>query len=299
MDLQTVFPPARRSGLIFHIGAVLVLLGLAVLVFLQAFQMDVGGGFILGTLAAIVLVAPVPLLLYQGYALAQSIYTLDRDGLRLRWGLRGEDIPLPQIEWVRPAAELGFRLPLPFIRWPGAIVGRRKVEGLGEVEFLASETRQLLLVATPQKIFAISPADGRAFVRSFRQIIELGSLSPLPSYSVRPADFLEKVWQDRPARWLGLAGFLLTGVLFILAGLIIPTRQAVSLGYDALRNPLDPVPADHLLLLPLLGATFYVVDLIAGLFFYRRDEQRPVAYLLWGSSVITPLLLFLAMVLIQ
>ena len=297
MDIQTVFPPARRTGLIFHIGVIMVLLGAAVFVFLQAYQVNTGRDFIFGVLASVILVAPVPLLLYRTYALTQSSYTLDRDGLRLRWGLRGEDIPLPQIEWVRPAAELGFHLPLPFLQWPGAVVGRRRVEGLGEVEFLASDVRRLLLVATPQKIYAISPDDGRAFIRAFRQIIELGSLSPLDSYSVVPAAFLANVWQDQAARVMMLAGLVLTAVLFILAGLIIPGRATVSLGYDALRQPLEPIPADHLLLLPLLGALFYVVDLIGGLFFYRHDDQRPAAYLLWGSGVLTPILLFLAMLL--
>ena len=298
MELQTIFTPARRTGLIFHAAAVAVLLGSSAIVFLQAYQMNVGQGYIFGILASIILAAPLPLLLYRAYALAQSSYTIDRDGLRLRWGLRGEDIPLPQIEWVRPADEMGFHLPLPFFQWPGAVVGKRKVEGLGEVEFIASDVRKLLLVATPQKIYAISPADGRTFIRSFRQIIELGSLSPLPSYSVLPAAFLQQVWQDRSARWLALGGLGLTGALFILAALIIPGRQTVFLGYDALRNPLEPVSSDRLLLLPLLGAAVYVVDLLSGLFFYRRVERRLVAYLLWGSSVLTPLLLFLAMILI-
>lgn len=298
MEMQTIFPPARRTGLIFHAAAVAALLGISAIVFLQAYQMNVGQGYIFGILASIILAAPLPLFLYRAYALAQSSYTIDRDGLRLRWGLRGEDIPLPQIEWVRPADEMGFHLPLPFFQWPGAVVGKRKVEGLGEVEFIASDVRKLLLVATPLKIYAISPADGRTFIRSFRQIIELGSLSPLPSYSVLPAAFLQQVWQDRSARWLALGGLGLTGALFILAALIIPGRQTVSLGYDALRNPLEPVSSDRLLLLPLLGAAVYVVDLLSGLFFYRRVEQRLVAYLLWGSSVLTPLLLFLAMILI-
>lgn len=298
MELQTLFPPARRIGLIFHAAAVAVLMSSSALVFLQAYQMNVGQGYIFGILASIILAAPLPLLLYRSYALVQSSYTIDRDGMRLRWGLRGEDIPLPQIEWVRMADEMGFHLPLPLFQWPGAVVGKRKVEGLGEVEFIASDVRKLLLVATPQKIYAISPADGRAFIRSFRQIIELGSLSPLPSYSVVPAAFLQQVWQDRTARWLVLGGLGLTGALFILAALIISGRQTVSLGYDALRNPLAPVSSDRLLLLPLLGAVVYVVDLLSGLFFYRRVEQRLVAYLLWGSSVLTPFLLFLAMVLL-
>ena len=297
MDIQTFFPPARRIGLIFQVLAIIVLLGGAALVFYQAYLLGVGQGYILGILTAIALAVPVPLLLYRGYALLQASYALDRDGLRLRWGLRGEDIPLPQIEWVRPANELGFRLPLPFFQWPGAVVGRRKVEGLGEVEFLASDARKLLLVATPQKIYVISPADNRAFIRSFRQIIELGSLSPLQSYSVQPAAFVEKVWRDLLARWAALAGLLLTVFLYILAALLIPSRTQISLGYDAARLPLAPVSADRLLLLPLLGTVVFVVDLLAGLFFYRQPEQRIVAYTLWMVSVLTPILLALGMVL--
>ena len=297
MDIQSTFYPPRRTGMIFHITAGVILLGAAALVFLQVYQREVGQDFIIGILLSAALAAPLPLLVYRGYALTQASYTLDRDGLRLRWGLRGEDIPLPQIEWVRPANEMGFRLPLPFLQWPGAVLGQRKVEGLGEVEFLASDIRNLLLVATPEKIYAISPADGRAFIRSFRLIIELGSLSPIPSYSVLPAAFLERVWSDRLARWTVLAGLGLTLACFLLAALLIPARQTVSLGYDAARQPMDPVSPEHILLLPVLGSVIYVIDLLAGLFFYRRDGQRLVAYLLWGSSVLTPVLLLLAMAL--
>jgi hypothetical protein len=298
MEIQTSFLPPRRTGLIFHIATGLVLSGTAALVFLLVNQRAAGSNFVLGILFSVLLAAPLPLLVYRGYALTQADYTLDRDGLRLRWGLRGEDIPLPLIEWVRPANEMGFRLPLPFLQWPGAVLGKRKIEGLGEVEFIASDLRTLLLVATPEKIYAISPADQRGFIRSFRQIIELGSLTPIPSYSVLPAAFLERVWSDRPARWMMLVGLALTLVCFFLAGLLIPARQSVFLGYDANRLPLDPVTPERILLLPLLGSVTYVIDLLAGLFFYRRDEQRIIAYLLWGSSVLTPILLLLAMALI-
>ncbi len=298
MDIQTSFLPPRRLGVIFHVAAGLILLGAAAIIFLQVYQKGAGEGFILGILASILLVAPLPLLIYRGYALTQASYTLDRDGMRLRWGLRGEDIPLPEIEWVRPANEMGFRLPLPFLQWPGAVLGKRKIEGLGEVEFIASDLRTLLLVATPEKVYAISPADQRAFVRSFRLIIELGSLTPIPSYSVLPAAFAQRVWSDRLARWTMLAGLGMTLVCFVLAALIIPTRQSISLGYDAARQPLDPVSPERILLLPLLGSVTYTIDLIAGLFFYRREDQRKVAYLLWASSVLTPVLLLLAMVLI-
>ena len=298
MENQSVFPPYRRLGLIFHAAAALILLGVAVLVFFQVYQREVGQVFITGVLVSVVLVIPLPLLVYRGYALAQASYALDRDGLRIRWGLRAEDIPLPQIEWVRPANELGFRLQLPFLQWPGAVVGKRKVEGLGPVEFIASDVRSLLLVATPEKVYAISPADERSFVRTYHRIIELGSLTPIPPRSVLPAAFLERVWQDLRARYMIIAGFGLTGLLLVVAILLIPVHASVFLGYNAAGQPLDPVSSERLLLLPLLGGVEYFIDLLVGLYFYRLNDQRLVAYFLWGSSILLPLLLLLAIILI-
>ncbi len=294
MEPQTVFPPARRLGLIFHAAAGLILLGAAALVFLQVFQRETGQVFVTGVLLSALLASPVPLLTYRGYALAQASYALDRDGLRIRWGLRAEDIPLPRIEWVRPADELGFRLPLPFLQWPGAVIGKRNVEGLGTVEFIASDVRRLLLVAMPDKIYAISPADERGFVRTYRHIIELGSLTPIASRSVLPAAFLQRVWLDRLARYMIIAGLGLTLLLLAVAILLIPAHPAIFLGYDAAGRPLEPVSAERLLLLPFLCGVEYVVNVLVGLFFYRLNEQRLVSYILWGSSSLLPLLLLLA-----
>ena len=54
---------------------------------------------------------------------------------------------------------------------------------------------------------------------------------------------------------------------------------------------LAPASADRLLLLPAAGILVFIINLLGGLFFYRKDEQRLVAYLLWTSSVLTPLLM--------
>jgi hypothetical protein len=42
--------------------------------------------------------------------------------------------------------------------------------------------------------------------------------------------------------------------------------------------------------LPVLNIFFLLVDLLAGLFYYRRSESRLIAYLLWISGVVTSLL---------
>jgi hypothetical protein len=289
--VESQFLPSRRTGIIFQGVLLLVLLGGGGVSFASSLQQGVGSDLVFYLILSVLLLAPTPVIAYRLYALFQATYTLERDGLRIRWGLRGEDIPLTQIDWVRPASDMGFAMRMPITSMPGAFLGLTNVEGLGTVEYMASDVRTMLLVATPNKVYAISPADPNAFVRSFRKMIELGSLSPLPLYSTRPVAFLERVWGDRLARTMLIVGFALTAALFILVSLRIPTLRAVSLGFDATLKPFDSGPAESLLLLAVLGGFSYAVDLLVGLFFYRRDESHTLAYLLWGASIAAPLLL--------
>ncbi len=287
------FLPPRRRGLLVHALVAVFMAAGGGAAFWLALQGEVGGRLIILLMASIFLLAPLPLVLYRAYALSQASYSMDRDGLRLRWGLRAEDIPLPEVEWIRPAAEMGFRLPLPFWNAPGAILGVRHIEGLGAVEFMASETKSMLLVATPRRVYAISPADREGFEHAFYRIIEMGSLTPLSPYSARPVAFAQRVWQDRLARILITTGFSLEGLLFFVAALVMTTHRSISLGFNANLKPFDPGPPERVLLLPVIGVFAYVIDLLLGMFFYRRDEQRPVAYLMWVCCVLTPLLLLI------
>ena len=297
-DEGQVFYPPRRRGLIFHLLVGVILLGGSLGCLILAFNQPQEGRFVLLLLGSVGLFAPLPWVFYRGYALMNAFYRLERDGLRLRWGLRAEDIPLPEIEWVRPARELGFSLALPPLIAPGAVLGSRKVAELGTVEFMASEVDALLLVAARDRVFAISPQDGRAFNRAFQRMIELGSLTPLPPYSAQPAAFARRVWDDRPARWFLIAGLILTVLLLIVVALAIPSTPSVSLGFDAQGQPLPPVPGEQVLLLPVLGILIYLVNLLAGIYFYRRESDRPVAFLLWIASAFTPLLLLAAAVIL-
>lgn len=288
------FLPLRARGLMFHILVVVFLLAGCAGCLILSIQQEEGGLFSLFLIFSLVFFAPVPVFVYRAYALYNAYYQLSRDGLRIRWGLRSEDIPLPEIEWVRPASELGYRLPLPRITWPGAIRGTRQVPELGPVEFLASNTGTLMVVATREKVYAISPDDPRGFLRAFQYAIEMGTLNPLKAASARPAAYARRVWDDRPARIALIAGLILTLILFIQVSLIIPGRESVSLGFDAQGFPQQPVPARQLMLLPVLGVFAYVFDLVGGMYFYRRPEHKPVAFLLWISSAFTPLILILA-----
>jgi hypothetical protein len=168
------------------------------------------------------------------------------------------------------------------------------VSDLGLVEFIASSRRKMLLVATPGKVYAISPKDVSGFMRAFQRAAEMGSLEPATSQSIQPLAFFQRIWVSLPARVLILTGLILTLGLFILVGLVIPNLEAVPLGFDANRQPLEAVQPERLLLLPVLGSLAFLMDLSVGLFFFRKPEQRPAAYLLWTGGALTPLLLIIA-----
>jgi hypothetical protein len=296
MDLPNLFLPPRRSGILFQAGASILLVTACGACFALALQSRADAGFLVLLLLSLLFFAPLPLLVYRLYALIGASYRMERDGLHLHWGLRREDVPLTELEWVRPASELaalvpdqagrrGGSRPLPWLRWPGALLGRRSVEGLGTIEFLAPGTRDLLLVAIPNKIYAISPADPAGFVRSFRRMLEMGSLTPIAPKSVYPTVIFTRLWRDKVARGLLIAGLVLLLLLLGWIGLLIPTHPLVSLGFSPTGAPLDPSSSERLLLLPVLNAFAYVVDLGAGAFFYRRDTL-PVAYLFWSAGIL-------------
>jgi hypothetical protein len=290
---RIIFYPGRRLGLAFHLGAILVLTGGAVYGLYRASQASIGPIFLLALLPAMLAVVLVPILAYRAYALISSSYILQRDGVFLQWGLRIEEISMTTILWVRPAHELRGHLPLPLIYWPGAVVGIRRLQAAGTIEFMASSSRKLILIATPGHIFAISPDNPEAFLSTFQQLSELGSLSPITARSVKPSLLLGRVWNAPMARYLILAGILLDLALLVWVSLAIPGHESISLGFRPEGVPRDPVPAVQLLLLPVLSSLIYLSDLILGMIFYRQDEHHPLAYLSWANSMIITLI-FLA-----
>lgn len=288
------FLPNRSRGITLHVIIILLLMGGCAVLVWQAFQQSGGVLLVVDLLGAVVLLGLLPFVGYRGYALINGIYSLKRDGLRIRWGLRAEDIPLSEVTWVRPATDLEVPLKLPAFSITGALLGFVDHPDLGQLEFIASDARDLVIVATVDHYFVLSPERKDEFVQRFQRALEMGTLTPMEAYSAIPAAFLRQVVLDKYGRALIPAGFGLTLSLLVIVGLSISSRTTVSLGYDPNGIPLPPVAANHLLLLPVLGVLLYIIGTVAGVFFYRRPESRPVAWLVWTGSLITPIILILA-----
>ncbi len=298
MTEEHLFYPPRRPGLFFHAIGMLLLLLAAGAGMWQVSRATIGPIFLLALSPILLAIAGLPLLAYRVYALQTGAYALEREGIRLRWGLRYEDIPITTVLWILPAADLDRRLPLPWLRWPGSVLGKRTLTGVGEVEFMAARTKDLTLIATPGRLFAISPAEQGAFLHAFQRITEMGSLTPIQGRSIYPTFLLARVWSTAPARGLLLASLALSLALLVGVSLAIPTRAQISLGFLPDGSPGEPVPSVRLLLLPVVNTFFVLIDLLMGLFFFRREDSQPFSYLLWSSGALTPFLFLIAVFLI-
>ena len=292
------FYPDRRWGELFHILLILLLAVIGLWGLWQASRAEVGPAFLLYLLPALVAVILAPLLIYRLRGLERSGYILQRDGIRLRWGLRLEEIPMDKVVWVRSSDELQQQFPKPWLRWPGCVLGTRRLADAKEIEYMAAGARHLILINTPDRIFAISPAVPGNFLLTYHRLAELGSLTPIEAQSVYPGFLLARFWSDLPARYLVLSSLLLSLALLIWVSLVAPTRVHVLLrpviDQTVPPAPDEYVPALQLLLLPVLNSFIFVANLLLGLFFYRRDENRVLAYLLWSGGMVTPVLFLVA-----
>lgn len=292
------YPPPKQFGLLIHIILILALSGLAGWGIWNLTFTEVGPNFVIFLLDTLLALVPLPLFVYRAYALMRADYILDRDSLEIRWGLRDEDIPLTDIEWLRPASDLTAPLRLPWLPIPGAVLGSRRHPDLGIVEFLAADPRNLLLVATSKRVYAISPADAARFAQTFARTIEMGSLLPAEPKSVYPSFIFSRAWENPQVRFLWLAGLFLNIGLAIWVMLTIPTLNQVSLGFAPSGRTLPPSPASQLILLPIESSFLYLVGLFGGMYFYRWETHRVLAVIIWASSALTSLAFLLAVLFI-
>ncbi len=211
MDL--VFKPDRQRGIALHLGALLLNLAAVGFLVVMALSQSIRGFFILYLIGALLVFIPVPLITYRLFALLRASYTIFREGVSLQWGLRSEVIPMQEIEWARMADDLAVALPLPGFSVHGAILGIKNHRDLGPIEYLASNTESLVLIASRTMIYAVSPADPTGFIDALYRNLELGSIEPIEPKTAK-ADFLVgSLLSDKLARNLILMGSILSILL--------------------------------------------------------------------------------------
>lgn len=256
-----------------------------------------GPTFVVLLVIGVLAFAPIPLLGYRAYALHRALYRLDRDSLEIRWGLRNEVIPLSDIEWIRPVADLTYPLGSPRLLLPGAVLGFHRHRDMGLVEFIASRRKGLLLIGTPKRVYAISPAAPAEFLDTFARAVELGSLRDARPRSVYPSVVLSHAWQSGSVRYLWLATLFLNLGLAAWISFLIPSSPTFALGLRPDRSAAT-VPSAQLIILPLISVLMSLIAWITGLFFYRWARRRAISIALWSGMSVSSLLFVIALLFI-
>jgi hypothetical protein len=292
-----LFQPSKRNGLLFHGTLLIALAVLSTWGFFNLSHTTVGENFVTYLLIGLIAFAPIPWIGYRAYALLRAEYILNRDGLELRWGLRDESIPLNDIEWVRPVNDLTHPLRLPSMSVPGAILGLRRHPDLGVVEFIASDLKNLLLVATAKRVYAISPAQPLDFTQTFARAIELGSVTPAQPKSLYPSFIIAQAWENGLIRYLWLASLFLNLGLFVWVSLIIPSYPNIGLGFNP-DGTVNAVPSVQLIIVPLISTLLALAGWLTGLYYFRWDKTHTVSFILWISSALESLSFLIAILFI-
>jgi hypothetical protein len=292
------FTPSRGLGISIGSMLLLLLLGVSVLAITQLASSSFSSLTALWVLIPLVSLPLLVIIGYRLYGLAMARYRLDRNGFYIFWGTSSEQIPLVDVLSIQRVQDLDAKNVLARVMtWPGCLTGKRRIEGVGEVDFFATKGADgLLMVKVGDRHLAISPPDPDAFLESFAEMMRQGALERIPIRSISP-DFLStRLWMDRLARWLILSGLGLPLGLLCYLSLLAPSLPSeIPFGFDPTGMPTPLVPPERLLLLPLIGGMCWFADLILGAWFYRGGLDRVLAYGLWGISSIVGVLLWGAM----
>ncbi|MDT8305433.1 MAG: PH domain-containing protein [Anaerolineae bacterium] len=236
-------------------------------------------------------------------ALGVARYAVEGDALHLSWGRRQHTIPLAAITHLDRGE--GYRLASwRGVRWPGHALGvGQLLQPDGTARPLTTyATRPLAeqqLLFTETEAFGLSPADP-AFAQQLQPLVDAARASGVPAGPVRATlgPRHSPIWFDRAALALLNAGLVLNLALFALLAATVGSLPAtVPLHFDTAGNVIRSGSGTSLLLLPVAGFLWWLVDGVLGAAFYRGG-QRAVALLVWAAGTLLQAVAWVAVLLL-
>ena len=289
--MNTEFSPPKSKSLAIN-SLVTALLVAAILFLLISGSMGGQGWLsIIFIGAGLVLLIPLALAVYRIITIATTVYSLSRDALEVKWGLRRELIPLREIAWLHPVSDFETPLPLKFALVRGSYYGETNIKGLGKTLFVATTPEQMVLVKLSEAYLVISPEDKLAFTEAFKQLSQLGSLQSIQPESENLDMLWRRVMDDHAAKRLLLGA---AGSFFVL---LLSTAIIVGVLQQVVWVSMETVPSSRLFLLAFIGLFFSILNTLTGLFLYLQERAgKNVVYLILGWSILINIILTLAMI---
>lgn len=289
--MDTDFSPPKGRSLAIN-GLVTAFL-IATILFLLISGSMTGQGWlsIVFIGVGLLLLVPLALAIYRIITITTTIYSLSRDALEVKWGLRRELIPMREITWVHPVSDFETPLPLGRTLLKGSYYGETNINGLGKTLFVATTPEQMVLIKLSEAYLVISPEETLKFLEAFKQLSQLGSLQQIEPESENLRMLWRRVMYDRVAKRL------LLGVAISFFVLLLSTAIIVGMLQQVVWVSMETVPSPRLFLLLLIGLFFNILNTLAGLFLYLQERaSKTVVYLILGWSILINVIMILAMI---
>jgi hypothetical protein len=280
--------PGRIVGL--ALTAVLFLLNIGFLILL--FLAPIG---IVTVLLGLLIILSLPLIgvvIYVTVGISSALYRVENGLLLIKWGRLVQAVPMRDIVEILSSDAIVEVSDFRGIRWPGCMIGQGQIQvGDGrELHTSFYSTRMVeeqVFIVTEKMTYGLSPGDSFAFTASLRALLE-SDLGEEEATAYTEMDILGwSIWPDRKALILVGTSVILNLLLFAVLSVIYSRLpEQVPLHFSRFGVIDRSGSPSELFILPLIGLVAWIAALVAGWFFYYLRHEKPVAYIIWGITVV-------------
>jgi Bacterial PH domain len=234
------------------------------------------------------------------YSLWTLTYTVDRDTLTIRWGMREVVIPIDTIQRMVPGRTLD-EARVRGVNWWGCHVGVAEVKRIGYTLFYSTHSSpdELLFVVTNEESYALTVLDQAAFAEEVQARAALG---PVEEHVQRSTAFglaALPFWRDRVALAAAASSVALCA---LLCGYVFASYPGlpgvVQLSFPALGGVVRVGDKSELLRLAYLGVGVLAVNASLGIVVHTRERAAGL-WLLASSGMLQLVLLGAAILAFQ
>tara|TARA_B100000029_G_scaffold498873_1_gene568394 strand:+ start:48344 stop:49183 length:840 start_codon:yes stop_codon:yes gene_type:complete len=225
------------------------------------------------------------------YSLVTMEYSLDRNGIVIRWGETIQIISLNSIKSIIPASSAGLPK-ISGISWPGNYIGKGKLSTIGNIQCYITEKHldKVIYLVTEKEIYGISVENPRKFAQEVQLRKNLGQLISLKSHAQRIPNFWCSLTSDRYLQYLlsfsFVSGFLMW-LLFAIQFEDLPSQ--INMNFPLyIQNEIISFKSKYsLFALPQAASIILLLNLALTFFIYKATKF--LAYLFLLTTIITSL----------
>ena len=222
------------------------------------------------------------------YSLATMEYSLDRNGLVIKWGGTIQIISLNSINSIIPASSAGLPK-ISGVSWPGNYIGNGTLAALGNIQCYITEKQsdKVIYLVTEKNTYGISIENPRKFAQEVQIRKNLGALISLESHAQRIPSFWGSLSIDIHLRYLLTLSFLsglLMWLFFAIQFQNLPNQINVHFPLYVQNEIISFRSKNSLFALPHAASIILLCNLAIAFFLYKTTKF--VSYLFLLTTII-------------